>query len=59
MANDTVKIVVLSDGTWQTAGGVKVWTITQTAYDLLCRGDYTPDDLIGTSKVSEIKNVDT
>ena len=40
-----VRIVVLSDGTWQAIGGSKVYTITEDAYDNLLDGNKEIDDL--------------
>ena len=35
----SVKIIVLSDGTWQSIKGCHVWEITEDGYDDLCNGD--------------------
>ena len=41
MANDTVKIVVLSDGTWETVSSAQVWTVTLDGFNKLCDGEET------------------
>lgn len=40
-----IKIVVLSDGTWEIIGDAAVWEITDEGYDDLCNGDYKPTGL--------------
>lgn len=40
-----VKIVVLSDGTWETLGNVKVLTISEDSYDDLLDGIKVVNDL--------------
>lgn len=51
-----VKIVVLSDGTWERVGPAQVWTITDDAYDTLCEGMETGD--LEDSKVLSVRNLD-
>ena len=49
------RIVVLSDGTWETFGSAEVWTITDEAFDKLCDGDepkhLTAGDVLDTVEV--------
>lgn len=57
-----VKIVVLSDGTWQsvnTAQVVQVLTITDSAYDCLVDGILETSDLKQGTDILETKDVDT
>ena len=42
---DNVKIVVLSDGTWEVAGSASLLTITQDAYDALVDGEIETCDI--------------
>lgn len=39
------RIIVLSDGTWETVGSGEVWTITDDAYDDLLDGISEPKHL--------------
>lgn len=39
------RIIVLSNGTWETLGSARVYTITEDAYDNLLNGDKSTDDL--------------
>ncbi len=57
MANDTVKIVVLSDGTWETVSGCGVWTITDDAFRALCEGVKDPSDLVDGADIVATKEV--
>jgi hypothetical protein len=59
MENETVKIVVLPDGTWQTVNGCAVWTITQDAFDALCDGDKGAFCLVDGADILATKDVDT
>jgi hypothetical protein len=59
MANDTVKIVVLSDGTWETLSGCGVWTITANAFQSLVNGDKEVSDLVDGADILATKSVDT
>ena len=52
MAN---RIVVLNDGTWETLGDAKVWTITDEAYEKLLSGDDTKD--LETGDVLDTKEI--
>jgi len=49
------RIVVLSDGTWETVGDAEVWTITEEAFDKLLAGDapkhLTETDIIDTKEI--------
>jgi hypothetical protein len=59
MENETVKIVVLPDGTWQTVNGCAVWTITEEAFNALCEGDKEAFDLVDGADILATKDVDT
>ena len=49
------RIIVLSDGTWETFGSAEVWTITDEALEKLCEGDepkhLTKTDIINTKEI--------
>lgn len=57
MANNNVKVVVLSDGTWETVSGVQVWEVTLDGFSALCDGD-DPKNLKDCDVIST-KNIDT
>lgn len=51
------RIVVLSDGTWETVGYSQILEITEEAYELLQDGIYKIGDLKEGSDITDIKEV--
>ena len=51
------RIVVLSDGTWETVGYSQILEITEEAYELLQDGIYEIRDLKEGSDITDIKEV--
>lgn len=52
------KIIVLSEGTWETVGAAQILTITDDAYDRLVDGFATVSDLKEDSDITDIKEVE-
>jgi hypothetical protein len=48
-------IVILSDGTWEKIGGADIVTLTDEAYEKLCDGFITVNDLQADDVVAERK----
>jgi hypothetical protein len=52
------RIIVLSDGTWETVGDAQILTITDDAYDNLLDGISEIRDLKEDSDITDIKEIE-
>jgi hypothetical protein len=52
------RIIVLSDGTWETVGAAQILTVMDNAYEALCDGYKDISDLVEGADISDIKEIE-